>query len=62
MATTGPGDEVIIPAPYWVSYPEMCRLSGAEPKVVNTPAEEGFILTAVRAPGMPTCPRKDLRA
>lgn len=42
----GPGDEVIIPAPYWVSYPEMCRLAGAEPVVVPTTADEGFILTA----------------
>ena len=30
---TRPGDEVLIPAPYWVSYPEMCRLAGAEPVV-----------------------------
>ena len=42
----GPGDEVIIPAPYWVSYPEMCRLAGAEPVVVPTTADEGFLLTA----------------
>ena len=46
IATCGPGDEVIVPAPYWVSYPEMCRLAGAEPVVVTTTAEEGFLLTA----------------
>ncbi|KAK2077908.1 hypothetical protein QBZ16_003776 [Prototheca wickerhamii] len=33
QATCGPGDEVIVPAPYWVSYPEMARLAGAEPVV-----------------------------
>ena len=38
IATCGPGDEVIVPAPYWVSYPEMCRLAGAEPVVVTTTA------------------------
>ena len=46
IATCGPGDEVIVPAPYWVSYPEMCRLAGAEPVVVTTTADEGFLLTA----------------
>jgi aspartate aminotransferase len=34
MATCSPGDEVIIPAPYWVSYPEMVKLAGAVPKAV----------------------------
>ena len=46
MAVCGPGDEVIIPAPYWVSYPEMCRLAGAEPVVLPTTADDGFLLTA----------------
>lgn len=46
IATCGPGDEVLIPAPYWVSYPEMCRLAGAEPVVVPTTADEGFVLSA----------------
>lgn len=45
MATCGPGDEVLIPAPYWVSYPEMCRLAGADPVVLPTAASEGFLLT-----------------
>lgn len=38
----GPGDEVLIPAPYWVSYPEMTRFAGAEPAIVSTTAEEGY--------------------
>ncbi len=37
-----PGDEVVIPAPYWVSYPEMARLAGAEPVAVETRPEEGY--------------------
>jgi len=36
LATCQPGDEVIIPAPYWVSYPEMVRLAGAEPVIIPT--------------------------
>ena len=56
IATCGPGDEVLIPAPYWVSYPEMCRLAGAEPVVVPTTADEGFVLSAekLRAALTPT--------
>ena len=42
MATLNPGDEVIIPAPYWVSYPDMVRLAGGEPVVVETTLEAGF--------------------
>ncbi|MFV1951059.1 MAG: pyridoxal phosphate-dependent aminotransferase [Nitrospinota bacterium] len=38
------GDEVIIPAPYWVSYPEIVALSGAEPVIVETSQENGFRL------------------
>ncbi|WP_062212536.1 pyridoxal phosphate-dependent aminotransferase [Aureimonas sp. AU12] len=45
MATLNPGDEVIIPAPYWVSYPEMVALCGGTPKVVETRQEENFKLT-----------------
>ena len=41
-ATLNPGDEVIIPAPYWVSYPDMVRLAGGEPVVVETTLEAGF--------------------
>jgi aspartate aminotransferase len=44
MATINPGDEVIIPAPYWVSYPEMVLLAGGEPVHIVCPAEQGFKL------------------
>jgi len=42
MATLNPGDEVVIPAPYWVSYPDIARLFEAKPVIVNCPAESGF--------------------
>jgi aspartate aminotransferase len=44
VATLNPGDEVIIPAPYWVSYPEMVLLAGGEPVHILCPAEQGFKL------------------
>lgn len=40
-----PGDEVIIPAPYWLSYPEMVRVAGGTPVFVETRVEEGFLMT-----------------
>jgi aspartate aminotransferase len=46
MATINPGDEVIIPAPYWVSYPEMVALAGGESVPVVCPAANGFKLKA----------------
>src|SRR5213083_2555258 len=46
MATINPGDEVIIPAPYWVSYPEMVALAGGEPVSIVCTAEFGFKLQA----------------
>ncbi len=46
LACCDPGDEVIIPAPYWTSYPEMVRMVGAEPYVVQTKAENGWKMTA----------------
>lgn len=42
MATLNPGDEVVIPTPYWVSYPDMVLLAGGEPVFVPTRAENGF--------------------
>ena len=42
VASLNPGDEVIIPAPYWVSYPDMVLLAGGEPVRVLTTAEDGF--------------------
>ena len=46
MATLNPGDEVIIPAPYWVSYPDMVYLAGGEPVILETSVERGFKLSA----------------
>jgi len=45
MATMNPGDEVIIPAPYWVSYPDMVLLAGGEPVIVEAGIETGFKMT-----------------
>ena len=45
MAVCGPGDEVIIPAPYWVSYSDLVKLTGATPVVIATPESAGFKLT-----------------
>jgi len=45
LALYEPGDEVIIPAPYWVSYPEQVRLAGATPVIVPTREEDGWQLT-----------------
>lgn len=45
LATINPGDEVIIPGPYWTSYPEMVRIAGGEPYIVPTTAETGYKLT-----------------
>lgn len=45
-ATLNPGDEVLIPAPYWVSYPDMTLLNGGEPRFVEAKVENNFKLTA----------------
>jgi aspartate aminotransferase len=45
MATLNPGEEVVIPAPYWVSYPDMVLLAGGEPVSVPTTMESGFKMT-----------------
>ncbi len=44
LAAVNPGDGVLIPAPYWVSYPDMVRLADGEPQIVETRAEDGFVL------------------
>ena len=44
LVTMNPGDEVIIPAPFWVSYPEMVAINGGEPKIVPTRMEDGYKL------------------
>ncbi|MEN8896343.1 MAG: pyridoxal phosphate-dependent aminotransferase [Yoonia sp.] len=46
MATLNPGDEVIIPAPYWVSYPDMVKLGGGDPVFVEGVMEQGYKITA----------------
>ena len=45
LATLNPGDEVIVPSPYWVSYPDIVLLAGATPVIVETKVEEGFKLS-----------------
>ncbi|MFQ5766261.1 MAG: pyridoxal phosphate-dependent aminotransferase, partial [Rhodospirillales bacterium] len=45
MATLDPGDEVIVPAPYWVSYPDIALLFEGVPVFVECPAEDGFKMT-----------------
>lgn len=45
LAVCGEGDEVIIPAPYWLSYPDMVRLAGAEPIIVQTTQENDWKMT-----------------
>lgn len=45
LATVSPGDEVVIPAPYWVSYPDMVKMTGGKPVIAGTTAATGFRLT-----------------
>ena len=46
LALVNPGDEVIIPAPYWVSYPQMVKLAGGVPVIVNAGFDQDFNMTA----------------
>jgi aspartate aminotransferase len=46
MATLNPGDEVIIPAPYWVSYPDMVMLAGGTPVIIEAGIDNNFKITA----------------
>ncbi len=46
LALVNPGDEVIIPAPYWVSYPQMVKLAGGTPVIVNSGFDQDFKMTA----------------
>ena len=48
MATLNPGDEVIIPAPYWVSYPDMVLLAGGEPVVIEGAMDKGYKISAAQ--------------
>jgi len=45
LATVNPGDEVVIPAPYWLSYPEMVKLAGGQPVIVSTKESNSFKIT-----------------
>lgn len=45
LACVNPGEEVVIPAPYWTSYPEMVKLAGGVPVIVDTKAENGWKMT-----------------
>ncbi|MEM6413242.1 MAG: pyridoxal phosphate-dependent aminotransferase [Pseudomonadota bacterium] len=45
LGTLNPGDEVIIPAPYWVSYPDIVKLTGATPIIIPTKKKDEFLLT-----------------
>ncbi|KAG7358398.1 aspartate aminotransferase [Nitzschia inconspicua] len=45
LATCGEGDKVLVPAPYWPSYPEMVKVVGAEPVVVETTSNNGYLIT-----------------
>jgi aspartate aminotransferase len=45
QAVLNPGDEIIIPAPYWVSYPDMAKLAGAEPVILKTTIDDHFKIT-----------------
>ena len=51
QAVLDPGDEVIIPAPYWVSYPDMVQLTGAEPVILKTGIEDDFKITPKQLKG-----------
>ena len=48
MALVNDGEEVIIPAPYWVSYPQMVKLAGGEPVIVEAGFEQNFKMTAAQ--------------
>lgn len=45
MILLHPNDEVIIPSPYWTSYPEMVKIASAIPKIIQTQEENDFLLT-----------------
>lgn len=60
MAILNDGDEVIIPAPYWLSYSEMVKIAGGVPVIVHTKKENGFMLTKEELEGAYTAKTKAL--
>lgn len=48
MALVNPSDEVIVPAPYWVSYPQMVKLAGGNPVIISAGIEQDFKITAAQ--------------
>lgn len=60
IAITDPGDEVLIPKPYWVSYPEMVKLTGGTPVFIETQLENNFKMTAQELRGAMTAKTKAL--
>lgn len=60
MAILNEGDEVIIPAPYWLSYAEMVKIAGGVPVVVHTKKENNFMLTKEELEGAYTAKTKAL--
>ena len=54
LSVLEPGDEAVLPAPYWVSYPEQIRFAGGEPVVVHAGAEQGFKVTPDQLAGAVT--------
>ena len=51
QAILNPGDEVIIPAPFWVSYPDMAKLAGADPVIIKTSIDDGFKISPEKLRG-----------
>ncbi len=60
LALYEPGDEVIIPAPYWVSYPEQVRLAGATPRIIAGAPEQNFCITPAQLEAQITAKTKAL--
>lgn len=61
LALLNPGDDVLIPSPYWLSYPEMAKLAGAVPKFIHAPYEQGFKITPAQLrEGLKSSPRARL--
>lgn len=57
VATVDAGDEVIIPAPYWVSYPDIVNFAGGTPVFIEGPASQGYKITAAQPkPQSPRAP------